>query len=458
LQEIAEGVSSDLARPIGIASDLRGVSETMLWSLHNRASEAKRADGMLRDLESIAIHSAIDYDFERHFGKPGGSLAVRAAAIDRVLRLWLEAHPYGLVVSLGEGLDSQRSRVDNGRMRWLSVDLPGAIQMRERFLLPTDRFRHLSLSVLDPAWMEGIDAAAGLFIVAQGLLMYLDGEKVRQLLSQIAERFPGVEVVFDVVPRWFSSLTMMGLWQTPHYRLPPMPWGIGCHDIAATLQSWHWRFDDCRFLTYGPPRGFPLLLTKMMQDVPSTRQGLPCLVHVITTTTDRNKTMRLIDSETGNTGGLDGVLAAANLNARRSRDLASAAGQVVAKRLALGVASTLRPSKTNHAEFARMVPEKVEAFSAASLIMLQQSNKVRHAVVRFASDEMQERASAASVMLAGGMTPMGLAAMQHRLIAGWFARASAGLIAMSMLTLQAHDAAMAPIREQVDTNVNRLAA
>jgi O-methyltransferase involved in polyketide biosynthesis len=430
----------------------------MLWSLHNRASEAKREDGMLCDPESIAIHDAIDYGFERHFGEPGGSLAVRAAAIDRALGVWLEAHPDGLVVSLGEGLDSQRCRVDNGRMRWLSVDLPDAIRLRERFLPPTDRFRHIGLSVLDAAWMEGIDATAGLFIIAQGLLMYLDGASVRQLLSQIAERFPGVEIVFDVVPHWFSRLTVMGLWQTPHYRLPPMPWGIGRDDVAATLRSWHWRFEDCVFLEYGPPRGLPLLLTKMMQNVPSARHELPCLVHVTTTTTDRNKNMSMIDSEPGDPGGLGEILAAANLNARRSSDLALAAGHIVAKRVALGVAGALNPLAADHAEFARMVPEKVEAFSAASLIMLQQSDKVRRTLTRLAADEMHARASAARVVLADGVTPAALATVQHRFMVAWFARASASFLAMGMLGLQAHDAAMAPIREQVAVNAGRLAA
>jgi O-methyltransferase involved in polyketide biosynthesis len=35
-------------------------------------------------------------------------------------------------------------------MRWLSVDLPGAIRLRERFLPPTNRFRHIAASALDP--------------------------------------------------------------------------------------------------------------------------------------------------------------------------------------------------------------------------------------------------------------------------------------------------------------------
>ena len=31
--------------------NLSGVPETMLWTLHNRATEAKRSDGLIRDPE-----------------------------------------------------------------------------------------------------------------------------------------------------------------------------------------------------------------------------------------------------------------------------------------------------------------------------------------------------------------------------------------------------------------------
>ncbi|WP_234730452.1 class I SAM-dependent methyltransferase [Acidocella facilis] len=264
----------------GIVPGLAGVSETMLWSLHNRASEAKRPDGVLYDPDSVRIHEAIDYDFTRHFGDPGGSLAARASQIDHVLRSWLEHHPDGFVVSLGEGLETQVRRVDNGRMRWLSVDLPDAIRLRERFISPTDRLRHLAVSALNSAWMDAVDASSGLFILAQGLLMYLEPETVRLLLSGIADRFPGAEIVFDVVPRWFSRLTLRGLQQTPHYRLPPMPWGINQNEVEPTLQRWHPRLSDVAFLDYRAPRGLPLLFAQVVRYIPVIRHEVPSLVHI----------------------------------------------------------------------------------------------------------------------------------------------------------------------------------
>jgi hypothetical protein len=196
----------------------------------------------------------------------------------------------------------------------------------------------------------------------------------------------------------------------------------------------------------------------MMKDVSSAPQKLASLVHVMTTTADRNKTMRLIDGEQGDPGGLGAVLAAANLNARQSSDLALAAGKVVAKRVALGVAGALNPSAADHAEFARMVPEKRDAFSAAGAILLKQAENVGRTLTRLVSDEMQATANATMAVLAAGVTPAGLATAQHRFVVAWFARASAGFAAIGMLSLHAQAAAMAPICQQVAVNVDRLSA
>ena len=42
---------------------LAGVPETLLWTLYNRASDARRADGLLHDPLAVQIADAIDYPF-----------------------------------------------------------------------------------------------------------------------------------------------------------------------------------------------------------------------------------------------------------------------------------------------------------------------------------------------------------------------------------------------------------
>jgi O-methyltransferase involved in polyketide biosynthesis len=220
----------------------------------------------------------LEYDFAGHFGVPGGSLAARAATIDRTIIDWLTRHPDGLIVSLGEGLETQARRVDNGRMRWLSVDLPEAIRLREAFLPPTDRFRHLAMSALQSEWMAMVDPCAPLFIVAQGLFMYLKPDAVRGLLRRMAACLPGARLVFDTIPPWLSRLTLLGLNQTSTYRLPQMPWGIARDDIEPTLRRWCPNLGPVEMLSYGMPRGTPSVLMQFMAAAPVLRHQVPSLV------------------------------------------------------------------------------------------------------------------------------------------------------------------------------------
>jgi hypothetical protein len=148
-------------------------------------------------------------------------------------------------------------------------------------------------------------------------------------------------------------------------------------------------------------------------------------------------------------------IAAATANAGRSGDLVVAAGEIVAKRVALGVAAAVDPLNADHAEFGRMLPEKLEAFSAASMIMLGQSSDAGFEMTRRASDEVMNAACATLDMVTCS-NPAALAEAQGRFALALFDRAAANLIAISLLALRAQDAVMAPIRETVEANVERL--
>ena len=217
---------------------LRGIPETMLLTLHSRALESKRADGILQDAEAIRIYDSLDYDFRKKFGRRFEGPAARAVVFDDILKEWIAAHPRGTIVSLGEGLETQNRRVDNGKIRWLTVDLPESIAIREEFISPTDRFRHVAKSALDYSWMDGVDASQGVFIVAQGLLMYLPTDEVRKLLAAIARRFAQAEMLFDFVPHWLSDRTRVGLKMSGDYQLPEMPWALDRNEVKKTLREW----------------------------------------------------------------------------------------------------------------------------------------------------------------------------------------------------------------------------
>jgi hypothetical protein len=149
------------------------------------------------------------------------------------------------------------------------------------------------------------------------------------------------------------------------------------------------------------------------------------------------------------------VIDAATRHAGRNGDLVANAGQIVARRVALGVMAAVDPLRADHAEFGRMVPEKVEALTAAGMIMMGHSSDAGFEITRRASDDIMNAATA-TLEMAACSNPMALAEAQSKFAMSLLDRAAANIIAMSMLALRAHDAAMAPIRETVEANVERL--
>ena len=215
---------------------LEGVSATSLWTLSNRGLEARRSDGVIRDPWAVALRDSIDYDY-RKFGRPTQTHALRARTFDVETRDYLSTHPKSAVVALAEGLQTSFWRLDQAgvadELTWYSVDLPAVIAIRAELLPDDDRIVALAQSALDRSWMDHVDAADGVFITAEGLLMYLEPEDVRALIADCAARFPGGRMVFDSIPHWVSRRTLKGLRLSDRYIAPPMPFALTADEGLA---------------------------------------------------------------------------------------------------------------------------------------------------------------------------------------------------------------------------------
>jgi hypothetical protein len=152
---------------------------------------------------------------------------------------------------------------------------------------------------------------------------------------------------------------------------------------------------------------------------------------------------------------LNGVLNAASRTASSSSDLAIASGQIIARRFALGMAAAFDPLQADHAEFGRMMPEKMEAFLAAGVIMLQQTKQAGEQIVRFASDAMIT-ATEATLAMAGCTSSAAMVETQGNFVLASLNSAASNFFAVGITALGAHEAAMAPIRKTVAANAERL--
>lgn len=253
---------------------LTGVSETALMTLQVRASEARRPDAIIDDPMAITLVDSIAFDFGKFGYTRRQDMALRALAFDHATRDYLLDHPSGTVVALAEGLQTSFHRLDargvGHQFRWLTVDLPPVTKLREALLPRSDRVIVCAQSALDFSWMDRVDAEAGVFITAEGLLMYLEPTDALALITECARRFPGGRLMFDLPPSGLAALARRGMRTSLRYRIPPMPFSLSAaeaaklSDVVPGVRAVH----DVRY-----PAGRGRLLNAVLQ----TAQRVPLL-------------------------------------------------------------------------------------------------------------------------------------------------------------------------------------
>ncbi len=212
--------------------DLTGVSETALWNLYQRASAAKA--GHLDDPRAVELFERLDYPFDR-FSLPYNDIAARLHAlrvrtIDTALRRLLAGAPDATVVALGEGFETQFWRVDDGRLRWLSLDLPEVVAVRRIVLADGPRNRTIAGSVTTTDWIAEVDRDRPVIITAQGLLPYFEQAEVHRLLTTWARLLPGAWLLFDAVTPHIQALRQ----RSPlpgGYRPPDWTWLLDADEL-----------------------------------------------------------------------------------------------------------------------------------------------------------------------------------------------------------------------------------
>lgn len=221
--------------------DLSGVSETALLTLQVRAHEARRPDGIIDDPMAVQLVDSIDFDFAKFGYTRRQDMALRSRIFDKATRNYLRDHPKATVVALAEGLQTSFHRLDASgsghEFRWLTVDLPPMVELRSKLLPPSERVQMCAQSALDFSWMDRVDATDGVFITAEGLLMYLQPEESMGLIRACAQRFGGGQMIFDLPPAWFAAWARRGMRTSLRYRVPSMPFSLSPAQVADLVNT-----------------------------------------------------------------------------------------------------------------------------------------------------------------------------------------------------------------------------
>lgn len=179
---------------------LSGASQALFIPLLGKARVAQYG-AILHDPKAAEIVAQVDYDFEKD-GSQSRFLdiymGIRAATLDGYAKEFIAAHPDGIVLHLGCGLDARVERVGAAPKLWVDVDLPDVIAVRRQFYREREGYRMLSASVTDPDWLEGLAWQDGpALVIAEGLTMYLTDEENKMLFQRFQRKFRHTEYVFD---------------------------------------------------------------------------------------------------------------------------------------------------------------------------------------------------------------------------------------------------------------------
>jgi methyltransferase (TIGR00027 family) len=227
---------------VAVSPQLSGVPETLLIPLAMRAAESRRPDAIIHDPTAERIVGAMNYDFTplRGAWMTQADVAVRTEIIDDLVRSAMAKHPRLVVATLGAGLDGRSDRLDDGRVRWLDIDLPEVIDLRRRFFHETERRRFVPRSLLDFTWIDDLARLPEehVLVIAEGVLHYFAEADVRRLLGEIADRLPPADlVVHTTSPACTRYQARNRIFRS--FRAP-FAWGIAS---ARDLEEWDHRLE-----------------------------------------------------------------------------------------------------------------------------------------------------------------------------------------------------------------------
>jgi O-methyltransferase involved in polyketide biosynthesis len=252
------------------------VEQTLLIPLAARALARRLFPHQgFADPPAEAIAARLDYDLTRFEADRDmlRGLVERSRVLDHLLRRFLTHHPEAQVLSLGAGLSTQFERVDNGRLHWINVDLPKVANLRRALFPPHPRKRLVTASVSEAGWTSRLGQLRGpTFMVAEGLLMYLERAQVVQLAHDLAEaQMSGpAEFAYD----YYCAQMVGQAWLSPSLRRlgAEFKWGMtGPEELSLGEPRWRvidtypvmerlgWPYDvlwpSFRFLTGVRPYG-----------------------------------------------------------------------------------------------------------------------------------------------------------------------------------------------------------
>lgn len=195
--------------------DLGAVEETLVIPLWARAKDAEKKDPIVNDICARDIVAKIDYDFSKietkYLENHQLVWTIRAYNFENCVREFIKNKNNAMVINIGAGLDTTFSRVDDGSVLWINIELPDVAALRQRLIPDSEREITIAKSVFDFTWMDDTAQQTkdrSILFMAAGVLCYFEPNEVETLFKKLADAFSSAHLLFDAMSRftvWFSN-------------------------------------------------------------------------------------------------------------------------------------------------------------------------------------------------------------------------------------------------------------
>jgi O-methyltransferase involved in polyketide biosynthesis len=185
------------------------VPSTLLIPLAARSQGARLFPQLdPHDMYARPVLEALHTNVNRYLGDWATVLNVlwRTEIIKTTGQHFFEQHPRSCGVNLGSGLSNYFQWFDNGTNHWMDADLAEVISLRQRCsLMLQPHCQDKTINITQPGWWKRLGLPVGkhakpVFLICEGVLMYLTPEQVHAVLEEVGEHAPpGSEIIFDVM-------------------------------------------------------------------------------------------------------------------------------------------------------------------------------------------------------------------------------------------------------------------
>lgn len=262
------------------------IADTMLITLYAKSVETKKKNPLITDLTACELAEKIDYDFSKYKNKKASSVgvALRASHFDNVAKQFIEKHPKPVVVLVGCGLDTRKQRLGNisDKAIFYELDIEEVINVRNKLIPPDKNEHYVASSMLATEWMDDIlvQHPDGNFIfVIEGVLMYFNEADNKFVFTELAKRFNGAEIHFDMLNKWMSKKS--SIHDTVSKTNATFKFGI---DDEKEIEKWHLNLKHQRTYLFNEFKGWRrmgFLLSTLMSIVPVLKTSSRAMTYKI---------------------------------------------------------------------------------------------------------------------------------------------------------------------------------